>query len=186
MASVTTLANVGSQLLPSTITAPIFQKATEQSAVMQLARQVPLSMSATTTIPVMMDIPTAGWVSEGGVKPVGTSAVGVKNMQGKKVALLLPVSDELVATNPSGLYDQLVRDLPTAIARAFDTAAISGKDLKTGGAGPFADYLTRTPNSQVIGSSAANAGGVYADLWKGVSQVVNAPCLRLRLHRFRG
>jgi hypothetical protein len=170
-----TLSSSAASLLPPIITEPIFQHAVESSAVMQLARKVPLSLAATTNIPVMMDIPTAGWVSEGGVKPVGTEAVGVKIMSGKKVALLVPVSEELVATNPAGLYDQLQQDLPQAIGRAFDYAAIHGLDLKTGGAGPFAEYLAMTPNSQTIGATASNAGGVYTDLWKGVQQVVNAP-----------
>jgi HK97 family phage major capsid protein len=92
-----------------------------------------------------MDVPTAGWVSEGGAKPVGSAGVGVKLMTGKKVALLVPVSQEVAMTNPAGLYDQLVQDLPTAIGRAFDYAAIHGLDLKTGGAGPFSDYLALTP-----------------------------------------
>jgi hypothetical protein len=149
------LSAVNSTLLPPKIIEPIFKLAVESSAVMSLARRVPLSVSAATAIPVPMDVPTAGWVAEGGVKPVGSGGVGIKMMTGKKVALLVPVSNELVMTNPAGLYDQLVQDLPTAIGRAFDTAAIHGTDLKTGGAGPFADYLALTPNSQVIGSTAA-------------------------------
>jgi hypothetical protein len=96
-------------------------------------------------------------------------------MVGKKVALLVPVSQEVMMSNAAGLYDQLQQDLPTAISRAFDYAAIHGLDLKSGGAGPFGDYLAMTPNSQVIGSTAAASGGVYTDLWKGVQQVVNAP-----------
>jgi HK97 family phage major capsid protein len=169
------LSSASPLLLPPTITSPIFNKAAEQSAVMRLARRVPLSVNATTQIPVPMDIPTAGWVSEGAAKPVATGGVGVKTMTGKKVALLVPVSEEVVRSNAAGLYDQLVQDLPTAISRAFDYAAIHGKDLKSGGNGPFGDYLTMTPNAQVIGSTAANAGGVYADLWKGIQQVENIP-----------
>jgi len=169
------LNNVAGTLLPPTITGPIFTKASETSAVMRLARKVPLSVSANTAIPVPMDIPTAGWVSEGGVKPVAQGGVGVKIMTGKKVALLVPVSQEVVMSNAAGLYDQLSQDLPSAIGRAFDYAAIHGKDLKTGAAGPFADFLKNTPNTQVIGATAANAGGVYADLWKGVAQVAAIP-----------
>lgn len=169
------LSNINPRLLPPTITDPIFKKAAESSAVMQLARRVPLSVNANTQIPVPMDIPTAGWVAEGGMKPVATGGVGVKTMTGKKVALLVPVSREVVQTNAAGLYDQLVQDLPSAIARAFDYAAIHGLDLKTGAAGPFGDFLAVTPNVQVIGSTAAAAGGVYADLVKGVAQVVNNP-----------
>jgi HK97 family phage major capsid protein len=139
------LSAVNSTLLPPQIIEPIFLKAAEQSAVMQLARKVPLSLQRGTAIPVPMDVPTAGWVSEGGAKPVGSAGVGVKLMTGKKVALLVPVSQEVAMTNAAGLYDQLVQDLPTAISRAFDYAAIHGLDLKTGGAGPFSDYLAKTP-----------------------------------------
>jgi hypothetical protein len=167
------LNNVNGTLLPPTITGPIFQKANETSAVMQLARRIPLSVAAATVVPVMMDVPTAGWVTEGGAKPVSSGGVGLKQMTGKKVAVIVPVSEEVVMTNAAGLYDQLVQDLPTAIARAFDYAAIHGLDLKTGGAGPFTDYLAKTPNTQVVGSTAAAAGGVYADLWKGIQQVIN-------------
>lgn len=166
---------VNSTLLPPRIIEPIFLKAAEQSAVMQLARKVPLSVERGTAIPVPMDVPTAGWVSEAAAKPVGSAGVGVKLMTGKKVALLVPVSQEVVMSNAAGLYDQLVQDLPTAISRAFDYAAIHGLDLKTGGAGPFADYLAATPYSQVIGATSAANGGVYADLVKGVQQVVNGP-----------
>src|SRR3954471_15271048 len=127
----TQLNSVSSTLLPPTITGPIFAKATEESAVMQLARRVPLSVSAQTAIPVPMDVPVAGWVSEGGVKPAAQVGVGVKVMTGKKVALLVPVSEEVANTNPAGLYDLMQQDLPTAIARAFDYAAINGKSMRT-------------------------------------------------------
>jgi len=169
----TQLNAVSSTLLPPTITGPIFAKASEQSAVMQLARRVPLSVNAQTAIPVPMDIPVAGWVSEGGVKPAAQVGVGVKTMVGKKVALLVPVSQEVVMTNPAGLYSQLQQDLPTALARAFDQAAVNGKDLRSGGAGPFADYLTQTPNSVALGTAAQGAGGIYADLVNGMGKVVD-------------
>ena len=168
------LSTVNTTLLPPIITEPIFQKTANTSAVQQLARKVPLSVNAQTAIPVMLDVPTADWVVEGGSKPTGSAGVGVKIMQGKKLALLVPVSQELVSTNSAGLYDQLLQDLPTAMGRAFDAAAIRGKSLKTGAPGPFTSYLSQTPNQQVIGASAANAGGVYADLVKGEQQVVNA------------
>lgn len=162
-----------STLLPPTITGPIFAKASEQSAVMSLARRIPLSVSAQTAIPVPMDVPQAGWVSEGAVKPASQVGVGVKTMTGKKVALLVPVSNEVVMTNPGGVLDQLQDDLPTAIARAFDQACINGKDSRTGGNGPFAEYLAQTGNSVALGTSAASAGGMYTDLVNGMGKVVN-------------
>jgi hypothetical protein len=169
----TQLNAVNSTLLPPTITGPIFAKASETSAVMQLARRVPLSVSAATAIPVPMDIPTAGWVSEGGVKPAAQVGMGVKTMVGKKVALLVPVSQEVVMTNAAGLYDQLQQDLPTAIARAFDQAAINGKDLRSGGAGPFQDYLAKSNNSVALGTASQATGGLYADIINGAGKVID-------------
>jgi len=170
----TFLSSVNPTLLPPTVTGPIFEKTEELSAVQQLARRVPLSLTSNTVIPVSMDIPAAGWVSEGGVKPVGNGAVGVKQMQGKKVALLVPVSEEVARTNPAGLFNQLRQDLPVAIARAFDYAAIHGKDLRTGGAGPFTDYLTKGASSIELGTAAASAGSTYTDLVNGEKLVVDA------------
>jgi len=169
------LSAVAPTLLPPIVTGPIFEKAYETSAVMQLAQRVPLSVNAQTAIPITMDVPTAGWVNEGQAKPVGSTGVGVKVMQGKKVALLVPFSEEVVRTNPAGIYTQLQNMLPTAIGRAFDYAAIHGKDLRSGGAGPFAEYLAMTPNAQVLGTTAQDQGGTYADLVKGVQQVVATP-----------
>lgn len=170
----TSLSSINNTLLPPTITGPIFDQAVESSAVMSLARRVPLSVTAQTAIPVSMDVPAAGWVSEGGVKPVGNGAVGIKTMVGKKVALLVPVSQEIATTNAAGLYAQLRQDLPTAIARAFDYAAIHGLDLRTGGAGPFADYLKRGVTSVELGTTAQASGGMYADLVTGEKAVVDA------------
>ena len=169
----TNLNAVNGTLLPPTITGPIFAKATESSAVMSLARKVPLSVSAQTAVPIPMDVPQAGWVSEGGVKPASQVGVGVKTMTGKKVALLVPISNEVVLTNPAGVLDQLQNDLPTSIARAFDQACINGKDSRTGGAGPFAEYLAQTPNSVALGTAAQANGGLYADVVNGVGKVIN-------------
>jgi hypothetical protein len=169
----TQLSATNSVLLPPTITAPIFSKATEQSAVQSLARRVPLSVTANTAIPIPMDVPVADWVSESGVKPAAQVGVGVKQMTGKKVALLVPVSEEVAMTNPGGLYDQLVQDLPTAIARAFDYAVINGLSLRTGGAGPFAEYLSQATNTVALGTTANSSGGLYVDVVTGAGKVVD-------------
>lgn len=169
----TQISAVSPVLLPPTITGPIFNKATEQSAVMQRARRVPLAVNAATAIPVPMDVPVAGWVNEGGVKPAAQVGVGVKIMQGKKCALLVPFSKEVVMSGSGALFAQAQQDLPTALARAFDQAAVNGKDLRSGGAGPFADYLSATPNTVALGTAAPAAGGMYTDLVNGMGKIVD-------------
>jgi len=170
----TFLSAVQPTLLPPTVVAPIFNATTESSAVQQLARKVPLALDANTVIPVSMDVPVAGWVSEGQKKPVAQQSVGVKPMSGKKLALLLPVSEELARTNSAGLFEQLKQDIPPALSRAFDYAVIHGKDLRTGGAGPFGEnYLRQTSNVIDLGATTAANGGIYIDLVNGEELVVN-------------
>jgi len=171
----TNLSSVAPILLPPQIADPIFLKTTETSAVQQLAREVPLDIDRQTAIPVPMDIPVPGWVAEGQAKPVGGGGVGAKVLTPKKLALLLPVSEELWRKNPAGLYDMLERDLPTGLSRSFDAAAIHNIDLRSGGVGPFGTGLAATPNTVALGTATSAQGGMYTDLWNGVSKVVNAP-----------
>jgi len=168
-----TLSNVDGALLPRTITAPIFEKSVEQSAVMALARPAPLALDATTSVPIPMDIPTADWVGQAAKKPLSTGGVDVKQLQAKKLAVLIPVAMEVAKTNAGGLYDQLQQDLPTAFARAFDHATIHGQTMK-GAAGPFTEYLAATSNSVALGTATQGQGGIWADLVTGMEEVIDS------------
>ncbi|WP_329472755.1 phage major capsid protein [Streptomyces sp. NBC_01723] len=168
-----TLSNVDGALLPRTITAPIFEKSVEASAVMQLARPAPLALDATTSVPIPMDVPVADWVGQAAKKPLSTGGVDVKQMQAKKVAVLIPVAMEVAKTNAGGLYDQLQKDLPTAFARAFDHATIHGKTMK-GATGPFTEYLAATSNSVALGTATQAQGGIWADFVNGMAEVVDS------------
>ncbi|WP_432130657.1 phage major capsid protein [Streptomyces tendae] len=167
-----TTSNVPSELLPRTITAPIFEKSVEASAVMQLARPAPLALDATTSVPIPMDVPVADWVGQAAKKPLSTGGIDVKQMQAKKVAVLIPVAMEVARTNTGGLYDQLQKDLPTAFARAFDHATIHGKTMK-GATGPFSEYLAATSNSVTLGTAPRDEGGIWADFVDGMEMVVD-------------
>ncbi|MFE0794787.1 phage major capsid protein [Streptomyces mutabilis] len=167
-----TTSNVPGELLPRTITAPIFEKSVESSAIMSLARPAPLSLDATTSVPIPMDVPQADWVGQAAKKPLSTGGVDVKQMQAKKLAVLIPVAMEVARTNTGGLYDQLQRDLPTAFARAFDHATIHGKTMK-GAPGPFTEYLAATSNSVALGTASQAQGGIWADFVNGMAEVVD-------------
>jgi hypothetical protein len=129
-----------------------------------------------------MDVPVADWVGEGGVKPAAQVGVGVKTMTGKKVALLVPVSDEVVMTNPAGLYDQLQQDLPPrSPARSTtprSTASRSAPAL-------LARSATTSPAREhqvALGTAAQATGGLYTDIVTGAGQGHRQ---ELRLHRHR-
>ncbi|MFD4921147.1 phage major capsid protein [Streptomyces goshikiensis] len=165
--------DLNSIFLPPEMIAPIFQKSVEQSAVMSLANRVPLSMTATTAVPVPLDVPTADWVEQAGRKPLSTGGVDIKTMSGKKLAVLIPVAMEVARSNAAGLWTQLSRDLPTAFARAFDRATIHGKTMK-GATGPFPDYLAHTSRSVTLGGTTQANGGIWGDLVKGQKAVIDA------------
>lgn len=167
-----TLSAIDPILLPPTITAPIFTKSAEQSTVMRLARSVPLAMDSTTSIPVPLDVPTADWVDQAGRKPLGSGGVGVKQMTGKKIAVMIPVAEEVARTNAAGLYTQLQSDLPTAFARAFDVAAIHGKTMR-GATGPFPDYVSQTTKAITLGTATKGNGGLWKDFVDGMAAVVD-------------
>lgn len=166
------LSDVNATFLPPTLTGPIFEKSVEQSAVMSLSRRVPLSMSANTAVPVPLDVPTADWVDQAGRKPLGTGGVDIKQMSGKKLAVLIPVAMEVVQSNAAGLWTQLQSDLPTAFSRAFDRATIHGKTMK-GATGPFTDYLAMTTKSIALGTASQATGGIWLDFVNGMEEIVD-------------
>ncbi|OPC84239.1 phage capsid protein [Embleya scabrispora] len=166
------LSNVDAALLPRILTGPIFEKSVEQSAVMQLSKRIPLAIDTTTSIPVPLDVPTADWVGEAQRKPISSGAVAIKTMTAKKIAVLIPVSEEVAKTNAGGLWTQLQNDLPTAFARAFDFATIHGKTMR-GATGPFADYLTKTSQSVTLGTATKANGGLWADFVTGMKTITN-------------
>jgi len=166
------LSDVDATFLPPTLTGPIFEKSVEQSAVMSLARRVPLSMSANTAVPVPLDVPTADWVEQAGRKPLGTGGMDIKQMSGKKIAVLIPVAMEVVQSNAAGLWTQLQSDLPTAFSRAFDRAAIHGKTMK-GATGPFPDYLTQTTKAVSLGTATQANGGIWGDFVAGMGDIAD-------------
>ncbi|MFK0182304.1 phage major capsid protein [Streptomyces xanthochromogenes] len=167
------LSDVNATFLPPTLTGPIFEKSVETSAVMSLAKRVPLSMSATTAVPVPLDVPTADWVDQAGRKPLSTGGVDIKTMSGKKIAVMIPVAMEVVESNAAGLWTQLQNDLPTAFSRAFDRAAIHGRTMK-GATGPFPDYLAMTTNQVVLGTTGQSTGGIWTDLVNGMELIIDS------------
>lgn len=167
-----TLSDVNDALLPRVLTGTIFEKSVEQSAVMSLAQRAPLAIDATTSIPIPLAVPTADWVGQAQAKPLSSGGVAVKSMQARKIAVLIPVAEEVANTNAGGLWTQLQRDLPTAFARAFDHAAIHGKTMR-GATGPFADYLALTTNSVALGTATQADGGIWADFVNGMAEVID-------------
>lgn len=120
--------------LPTEVSSEIIQKTQEQSAIMQLARQITLPGRGL-TIPVITGDPEAGWVTETGKKPVSDPGLSTKIMQAYKLAVIVPFSEEF-RRDAASLYDALVDRLPLALALKFD-ATVFGN-----GAAPGSNFDT--------------------------------------------
>jgi HK97 family phage major capsid protein len=145
---------------------PIFDQAMRTSTVQQLARQVPLGANGQ-EIPITSSKPVAGWVAEAGKKPATQGAMSLKTMTPKKLAAIAVVSAEVVRANPGNYVNLLRPQLAEAFAIAFDSAALHGT------ATPFTTYVAQTTKSVEIGTNAAAAGSVYADLNAGLKLLVD-------------
>lgn len=147
--------------------APIFDEARRSSVVQQLTRKIPLGINGQ-EIPVTTSKPVAGWVAEGGKKPATKGAMSLKTMTPKKLAAIAVVSAEVVRANPGGYVNSLRPDIAEAFAIAFDAAALHGT------ATPFTTYIDQTTQTDIeIGTAAASAGSVYADLNSGLKALVD-------------
>lgn len=139
--------------LPTEVSAEIMQKTQEQSAVMALARKIALPGRGL-TIPVITGDPEASWVDETAIKPVSNPSLSTKIMQGYKLAVIVPFSDEF-RRDMAGLYDALVARLPLALAQKFDATVFHG-------AAPGSNFDTLT--SVTAQTISGNGNSVYKAL----------------------
>ena len=117
-------------VLPEQLSTEIWAGAIEQSAVMQLAERIELPGSGI-AIPVITGDPVAQFVAESTEKPVSTGTFSTKTMKAYKLAVIEPFSNEFMR-DYARLYDELVRRLPGAIAKAFDATVFGTTAPGTG------------------------------------------------------
>jgi len=151
--------------LPAEVSAEILQKTQLQSAVMQLARQIPLPGRGA-AIPVITGDPQAAWVDETDAKPVSNPSLATKIMRGYKLAVIVPFSDEF-RRDAASLYDAIVARLPLALAAKFDAtvfgaaAGAPGSDFDTLGSATAQSLSTDAYAGLVAAQGAiATAGGI--------------------------
>jgi HK97 family phage major capsid protein len=123
MAAVNT--NRGSLALPSAVSSEILQTVQNESKVMRLARQITLPGTGA-TIPVLTGDPVANWVGETERKTVADPTIATKTMQGYKLAVIVPFSNEF-KRDLETLYNAIVNRLPAALGLEFDKTVFGGK-----------------------------------------------------------
>lgn len=143
--------------LPNEVSTEILQKTQESSKIMQLARQIALPGRGL-QIPVIASDPEASWVSETGTKPVSFPSLDKKIMQGHKLAVIVPFSEEF-RRDAAALYDALVARLPGVLAKKFDNTVFFGPS-----SGSLANFDNFSAVTAVSLQSSVYDGLVTADI----------------------
>lgn len=110
--------------LPVEVSQEIWANTVEASAVMSLARRINLPGTGVKVQTITGDA-TADWVDETGEKPVSRATLGAKTITPYKLAVIEPFSNEFRRDLP-GLYAELARRLPSALAKKFDSTIFTG------------------------------------------------------------
>ncbi len=125
--------------LPREVSGDIFAKAKDESIMLSLGREIPVSVNEN-VIWADDTYPEAGQVGgttlasrEGAEKPIQGIQFGTpKVFSPIKLAVIVTVSEEFARANVDKLYSNLAPKLAGAVGRAADLAAFHNKDAITG------------------------------------------------------
>lgn len=149
--------------LPSELSSEIWGNVVESSVVMAATRRITLPGSGVTVHSITGE-PTAAWTAETAEKPVSRHTLSSKAITPYKLAVIEPFSMEFRRDLP-GLYTELARRLPFALAKAFDETVFG----QIAAPGANFDQLVDSTTVQVIDGT-----NTTADLVAAYQAVVDA------------
>jgi HK97 family phage major capsid protein len=124
-----------------------FAEAEKTSIVQQLATKIPMGPSGV-KIPHWTGDVSASWVGESEMKPITKGSLSSQTVVPHKIATIFTASAEVVRANPAGYLNTMRTKVATAIAMAFDNAALHGTNS------PFSHYLAETTKQASLGPDA--------------------------------
>ena len=168
-------------LLPREVVGDIFTKARDYSMMLNLGRQIPVSINET-VIRTRGTFPEAGQVGgttlasrEGAEKPLqGIGFGSEKAFSPIKLAVVVTVSDEFASYNPDQMYSELAGELTGAVARAADLAVFHNKDAITGAdliGTSASSYVNATTNEVELNFLPAASPDLVSQILSGVKLV---------------
>ncbi|QXN73854.1 major capsid protein [Mycobacterium phage Eaglepride] len=126
-----------------------FAEAEKTSIVQRVARKIPMG-STGVKIPHWTGDVSAAWIGEGDMKPITKGDMSVQQVEPHKIATIFIASAETVRANPGNYLGTMRTKVATAIAMAFDTAAIHGTDS------PFDKHLSMTTKAVSLADADAS------------------------------
>jgi HK97 family phage major capsid protein len=125
--ALTSISNVTSttQFIPEEIAAGIIKDVRHSSAVMQLAKRVPMN-TLEKTYNKRVSGPGAYWVDDLERKTADKAAWDQFHMFAKELAVIVPVKERDFIGNPLDVWAEIKEDIVESFAIAFDSAALFG------------------------------------------------------------
>ncbi len=147
-----------SALAPKEVASEVIKMATEQSAVMSLARVRSLP-AGTTNIPVNSAVAAAGFVTaNGGQKPASAVEWNTVSLTPEELAVTIPIPDDFIEDATFPVWDEVASDVAHALADAFDKAVLFGTNAPaTFISGGIIDGLTAEQGSSAAGTDLHDA-----------------------------
>lgn len=125
----------------------------QRTAAFEVAGDVRTTSSRRTEFPIWKGEPSAGFVGEGGVKPVTGAEFGAGTLNVKKIASIVLFTDEQIEDVQNGDLNVLVdTNVRKAIARVADAHAV-GRDKGSAVSGSFDTELADTSASVELGTN---------------------------------
>lgn len=150
-------------LIPEEVSNTMLGKATEQSAVLQMFRRVPVGR-AQVRFPVLSALPVAYFVNgDTGLKQTTEVNWTNKFLNIEEIATIMPVPDNVVADVDINVWDEAEPLLTEAMARTLDAAVFFGTNAPSSWPTNINAAVTSASNNTTEGA-VATAGGYYGDV----------------------
>ena len=153
--------NTNDPLVPEQHAAEVIQVATRASAVMSLARKVPMSTKSNRQ-PVLTSLPSAYFVS-GDTGRKQTSSVDFENLElvAEELAVIVPIAQAYLDDSATPIWDVVRPLIGQAFGKAFDDAALWGTNKPSTWGAALATGIEASNNDFTEGVS---GGDFAADL----------------------
>jgi len=150
-------------LIPEEVSTEMMRRATDQSAVLQMFRRVPVGR-AQVRFPVLSALPVAYWVSgDTGLKQTSEVNWTNKYLNIEEIAVIVPVPDNVVADVSVNIWDEMEPYVREAFGRTLDSAVFFGTNAPSS----FPTYIQSAVSgaaNTVTANAAATAGAGLGDI----------------------
>lgn len=151
-------------LIPEEVSREMLGKATEQSAVLQLFRRIPVSRSQV-RLPILSALPVSYWVGgDTGLKQTTEMAWDNKFLNVEEIAAIMPIPENVAEDIEINIWDDAKPYLVESVARVLDTAVFFGTNAPSSFPTNVLAATIAASNTVTEATATAAQGGYMGDL----------------------